>query len=98
MKQGVNWSNLKILFWMSVKILDKKFARNQILIQHDFSSSNMIFSSFAILPSVKPIQHFIQHDIFVMLDEILDRFNKALIQKLFDEFIFNCRTFYNLVV
>ena len=98
MKQGVNWSNLKILFWMSVKILDKKFARNQILIQHDFSSSNMIFSSFAILRSVKPIQHFIQHDIFVMLDEILDRFNKALIQKLFDEFIFNCRPFYNLVV
>ena len=47
----------------------------------------MIFSSFFLvlfLCSVKPIQHFIQHGVFVMLDEMLDRFNKA------------CRKFLNI--
>ena len=33
---------------MSLKTLDEKLARNQILIQRDFYSSNMIFSFFAI--------------------------------------------------
>ena len=49
-KQGVNQSNMKVL-------LDKpenvgwKICSNQIFIQHDFSSSNMIFSFFAIFAS-----------------------------------------------
>ena len=34
---------------MKLKMLDEKFTRDQIFIQHDFSSSNMIFSFFAIL-------------------------------------------------
>ena len=94
MKQGESDPTWK-LRWMNLKILNKRFACNQIFIQHDFSSSNMIFLPLLILRSVKPIQHFIQHDIVAMLDEMLHRFNKALIQKLFDEFIFNCVTFYN---
>ena len=39
-------------------------------IQHEFFLFLLFFS-------VKLIQHFIQHDIVVMLDEMLDRFNKA---------------------
>ena len=44
----------------------EKFACDQILIQHDFSSFNMIFFIFLLL---------IQNGIFVMLDEMLDPFN-----------------------
>ena len=51
---------------MSLKMLDEKFARDQIFIQRN------IFS-------VKPMQYFKQHGIFVILDEILHRFNKAFI-------------------
>ena len=65
-------------------MLDEKFACDQIFIQHDFSSFIMIFSfsflflfSLLFLRSVKPIQHFIQHGIFVMLDGMLDQFNKV---------------------
>ena len=47
---------------------DEKIARNQIFIQHHFSSSNMNFSF---------LLHFIQDGIFVLLDEMVDRFNKA---------------------
>ena len=61
---------------MSPKMLYEIFARDQIFIQHDFSSSN-IFFFFLFLRSVKPVRHFIEHGIFVMLDEMLDRFNKA---------------------
>ena len=64
---------------MSLKMLDEQFARDQMFIQHDFSSSNMVFSFLLFLRSVEPIQHFIQHSIFVILDEMLDRFNKAFI-------------------
>ena len=60
-------------------MLDEKFALYRIFIRHDFSSSNYFFFIFLLfLRSVKPIQHLFQHGIFVMLDEILDRFNKAL--------------------
>ena len=62
---------------MNPKMLYEIFARDQIFIQQDFSSTNMIFFFLLFLRSVKPIQHFIQHGIFVMLDEMLDRFNKA---------------------
>ena len=63
-------------------MLDEKLACDQIFIQHDFSSFIMSFSfsfffSLLFLRSVKPIQHFIQHRIFVMLDEMLDQFNKV---------------------
>ena len=54
-------------------MLDEKFALDQILIQHDFSSSSMIFLFLLFLHSVKPIQH----GIFFMLDKILDRLKKA---------------------
>ena len=59
-------------------MLYEKFAHDQIFIQIDFSSSNMIFSYLLFLSFVKPLYHFIQHGIFVMLDEMLDRFNKAI--------------------
>ena len=52
-------------------MLDEKFAHDQVFIQHDFSASNMIFC-LLFLRSVKPIQRFIQHGIFVMLNEMLD--------------------------
>ena len=58
-------------------MLDEKFARNQIFIKHDFSSFNMIFFFFLLfLLSLKPIQHYIQHGIFCMLDEMLHRLTR----------------------
>ena len=39
----------------------------------------LFFYFLLFLRSVKPIQYFIQHGIFVMLDEILHRFNKVFI-------------------
>ena len=69
---------LLLLCWMILKMLDEKYARNQILLQPDFSSSNMISLFFLLFSrSIKSIQHFIEYDIFVMLDEMLDWFNKA---------------------
>ena len=62
-----------VMCWMSPKMLDEKFTLDQILIQHDFSSSSMIFLFLLFLDSVKPIQH----GIFFMLDKILDRLKKA---------------------
>ena len=62
---------------MSLNMLDETFALNQIFIQHNFSSSNMTFLFLLFLRSVKPIQYFIQNGFFVMLDEMLDRFNKT---------------------
>ena len=63
---------------MILKMLEEKYARNQILLQPDFSSSNMISLFFLLFSrSIKSIQHFIEYDIFVMLDEMLDWFNKA---------------------
>ena len=77
-------------------MLNEKFARDQIFIQHDFSLSNMIFSFVLLfLRSVKPIQHFIQHDIFVLLDEMLDRFNKTLISESTKELCKNFMTVQN---
>ena len=65
---------------MSLKMLDEKFARDQIFIQRNIFSWNMIFFYFLLfLRSVKPMQYFKQHGIFVILDEILHRFNKAFI-------------------
>lgn len=58
-------------------MLDEKFVRDQIFNQDDFSSSYMIFSFLLFLRSVKPIQHFIQHGICVLLDEMMNRFNKV---------------------
>ena len=49
---------------MSLKMLVEKFARDQIFIQNDFSSVNMIYSFFAIFafwytdPTVDPTWHF----------------------------------------
>ena len=60
--------------WMSLKILNAKFGRNQILIQHEFSSTTKIFFFLSFffffffllfLCSVKPVQHFVQHGIFL---------------------------------
>ena len=51
--------------WLSLKMLNEKFGHNQVFIQHDFSSSSMIFSFLLFLCSVKPVQHFIQHGIFL---------------------------------
>ena len=62
-----------VMCWMSLKMLDEKFTLDQILIQHDFSSSSMIFLFLLFLHSVKPIQH----GIFFMLDKILDQLKKA---------------------
>ena len=52
-------------------------------------SSNIIFTHptrffllFQILRSAKPIQHFIQHGNFLMLDEMLDWFASALTKEL----------------
>ena len=46
-------------------MLDEKFARDQVFVQHDFSSSNMIFAFLLFLRSVKPIQQFNHHGISV---------------------------------
>ena len=57
-------------WWMKI-LLDElenigwKIARHQIFIQHDFF--------YFFLRSVKPIQHFIQLGIFVVLDDMFDR-------------------------
>ena len=50
-------------------MLDEKLARNQ---KHYF----FLFCYFCV--AAKPIQHSIQHGIFVMVDEMFDRFNKAI--------------------
>ena len=68
-------------------MLDEMFDSDQTFIQHDFGSSNIFFSFSQILQSVKPIQHFIQHAKFMMLDEMLDRFNLA-----FSNLFVNCST------
>ena len=61
-------------------MLDENFARDQIFIQRNIFSWNMIFFYFLLfLRSVKPIRYLIQHGIFVMLDEILHQFNKVFI-------------------
>ena len=62
---------------MTLKMLDEKFAQDQISIQHDFSSSNIIFPFFAIFAFCWTDPIF--HGIFVMLDEMLDGFNKVFI-------------------
>ena len=49
------------------------WMKNLLTVKDDFFFFFLLF-----LCSVKPIQHFIQHDISVMLDEMLDRFNKAI--------------------
>ena len=77
MKQEANRSNMKIVL-KEPENFGEKFVCYQIFIQNDFHLSNMTFSFFMLfLRSVKRNQHFIQHGIFVMLDEMLDRFNKA---------------------
>ena len=50
-------------------MLDKISFLKLTFIQHNFSSSNMIF---LILKVFKPIQHFIQHPITSTLDGMLD--------------------------
>ena len=81
---------------MNPRIWDEKFAHDQMFIQHDFSSFNMIFlfvCYFCVLLNrsnihsaaclcyntahAVPISH-CKHGIFIMLDEMLDRFNKPL--------------------
>jgi len=52
----------------------KKFDSDQIFIQHDFALSSTIF----FFAFDQHIQHFIQHLNFLMLGEMLDRFNSTL--------------------
>ena len=58
--------------WMK-NLLAIKFSSNTIFLHLAWFFLFLLF-----LRSVKPMQHFIQNGIFVMLDEMLDRFNKAL--------------------
>ena len=58
-------------------MLDEKFTLDQISIQHGFFIQHDFFRFLLFLCSVKPIQHFTQHGISAMLDEMLDRLNKA---------------------
>ena len=77
-KQGINRSNIKIA------VVEPENVGWKICSLSNFHPARFFFIQlfflflFAILRSVKPIQHFVQHGIFVMLDEMLDRFNKAL--------------------
>ena len=58
--------------WMKC-LIAIKLSSNTILAHPTY-----FFLFLQILRSVKPIQHFIQHAKFMMLDEMLDRFNSAL--------------------
>ena len=77
MKQRVNQSNIKILLDAPENVgwkicLQSNFDPTRFFfIEQDF----FFFCFFCVL--LKPIQHFIQHGIFVMFDEMLDRSNKA---------------------
>ena len=80
MKQGVNQSNMKTVLDEPENVGWKVCSRSNfhpmqyIFMEHDFFFFFLLF-----LRSVKPIRYFIQHGIFVMLDEILHRFNKVFI-------------------
>ena len=77
MNNGINRSNMKIVLDKPENVGWKICSRSNFhptrffFMQHDFFFVLLFFRS------VKPIQHFIQHGIFVMLDEMLGRFNKA---------------------
>ena len=51
-------------------MLDEKFARDQIFISQFLFTQHDFFFFWLSLRSFKPIQHFIQHGIFVMLGEM----------------------------
>jgi len=61
---------------MRLKMLDEKFDSHPTRF---CSIQQIFFFFFQFLLSTKNIQHFIQHPNFLMSDEMLDRFNSALL-------------------
>ena len=66
-------------------MLDEMFDSDQTFINTILAHPTYFFLFLQILRSVKPIQHFIQHAKFMMLDEMLDRFNSAFNPHLVEE-------------
>ena len=75
MKPRVDQSNMKILLDEPENVVWNICSRSNFHSTRFFFIEHFFF--FLFLRSVKPVRHFIEHGIFVMLDEMLDRFNKA---------------------